>query len=83
MERVQFADSDSVLLITFAGTPPTIQLSGTSFTTTALGATNTLLPIVILPNALAPGPNPTLSPNVGRLSSLPLVPMRTPVLKRQ
>ena len=38
-----------------AGTPPMVALSGTSLTTTALGAINTLLPIVIRPITLAPG----------------------------
>ena len=46
-------------LIILAGMPATMQLSGTSLTTTALGATNTLLPIVSFPKALAPGPKAT------------------------
>ena len=37
---------------TFAGVPPTTQLSGMSFVTTAFGATKTLLPIVIFPKAM-------------------------------
>ena len=38
--------SFSISFIIFAGTPPTTQLSGTSFVTTAPAATTTLLPIV-------------------------------------
>ena len=52
----------SFILIIFAGTPPTIALSGTSFTTTAFGATVTLLPILIFPITLHPTASSTLSP---------------------
>ena len=48
-----------------AGTPPTTALSGTSFTTTALAPTKTLLPICISPSILAPAHRHTLSPNRG------------------
>lgn len=54
--------------IILAGTPPTMQLSGTSLETTAFAATNTLLPIDILPKAFAPGPNAVWSPIVQRAS---------------
>lgn len=63
--------------------PATITFDGTSFTTTALAATKTLSPIDILPKAFAPGPNPTLSPIIGRLSCEPLLPISVPALKPQ
>lgn len=45
--------------------PPTTALSGTSFTTIALGAIITLFPILISPNTFAPKPIKTLSPITG------------------
>ena len=52
----------------FCGTPATTQLSGTSFTTTALAPINTLLPILAGPNTLAPADICTLSPMTGNNS---------------
>ena len=56
-----------------------VALFGTSLITTALGAINTLLPIVIRPITLAPGEMTTLFPIVGEpllellLRTLPIV----------
>jgi len=67
-------------LIIFAGTPATIALSGTSFTTTALGATNTLLPILIGPIILHPTESSTLSPISAICVLSCLLPITTPEL---
>src|SRR3954454_4657630 len=48
-----------------AGTPATTQFAGTSFVTTALAPTVTLLPIVIGPRIFAPALTLTLSPRMG------------------
>ena len=68
----------SFILIIFAGTPPTIALSGTSFTTTAFGATVTLLPILIFPITLHPTASSTLSPIVAICVLSYLLPTTTP-----
>lgn len=49
----------------FAGTPATVQLSGTSFTTTAPAATVTLFPICTGPIIVTLAPSDTLLPIVG------------------
>lgn len=46
-------------------TPTTVQLSGTSLTTTELPPILTLLPMRMLPSTLAPVPTVTLLPRVG------------------
>lgn len=43
--KIDFYISDSIYLITFAGTPPATQLSGISLVTAALAAITTLFPI--------------------------------------
>jgi hypothetical protein len=53
-----------MFLITLAGLPPTIVLSGTSFVTTASEATTTLLPIVTPGLMTARPPIHTLLPIV-------------------
>ena len=73
----------SFCLIILAGMPPIIQLSGISFVTTALGATNTLLPMLSLPKAFAPGPKATWSPIIGLFSSPSFCPINTPALNPQ
>ena len=55
--------------ISFAGTPPTRLLDGTSVTTAALGAITTLSPIVIGPIIETPLEMVTLSPITGASSS--------------
>ena len=52
-------------LMMCAGTPATMQLSGTSFTTTALAPIMTLFPIRTGPRILAPAQISTLSPMMG------------------
>lgn len=57
--------------------PATIQLSGTSCTTTELGAIVTLLPTLTLPNTFALNPIKQLSPITGT-SVFDFCPMHTP-----
>lgn len=49
--------SNFVSFKSLAGIPATTQFEATSLVTTALGATNTLSPIVISQNAFTPEPN--------------------------
>lgn len=52
----------------YAGTPTTVQLSGTSFTTTAFAPITTLFPILTFPIIFAPDETVTLLPIVGASS---------------
>ena len=53
-----YGGSISAILIHAPGTPTTVQLSGTSLTTTELPPILTLLPMRMLPSTLAPVPHP-------------------------
>ena len=61
-------------LIIFAGTPPTMALSGTSLTTTAFAPITALFPIVMPPKTFAPQHIVTL------LSILGFLPSFTPIV---
>lgn len=65
-----------------AGIPDTTEYGGTSFTTTELGATIELSPIVTFPITLHPVANSTLFPIHG-ISSAFLQPHKQPTLTTQ
>lgn len=78
--RICILELESLLLIIFAGTPPTVQPFShmTSLTTAALAAIATFDEIVISPIILAPLPMKTLSPIVAAFVAPLVAPIVTP-----